>query len=424
MSSLLAMNSSTYGTAEPFISGPSSTTAYTTLGQALNTSADPRTNHQVSPDPTLNAHRAPANMASDSRYTYQTSQGPVQAPYPYPYTGASYEAAYTANPPRSVRNDSAHSQSPQQTPPPQPPYNTPPTGYPPHPNYPPPGFAVPSSSQAQWTTEGWQYQYWQAGPQPPATSPYQHNGRPDAPPQPAAPPERRAPSPPPAPKTETRRTERSPRPLEAPPQNSRTRKAKESEIAPAPPSLPPAQPPPGLDFVKLLESYRIIIDSSLAISNDTPQVQLAPNPEVVEKMLEAARYGSQVLDSAVMRAVSEVSRELEDRKESVVEADAAAASNADQATEGQTCLGCNATSTPEWRRGPMGPRTLCNACGLVYAKLIKKRSREPRRSRGGKKGGKATRNESGQVSSGSGSDDDSYDSQERRSEAGDHGEGD
>lgn len=27
-----------------------------------------------------------------------------------------------------------------------------------------------------------------------------------------------------------------------------------------------------------------------------------------------------------------------------------------------TCLGCGATETPEWRRGPMGPRTLCNAC--------------------------------------------------------------
>lgn len=26
------------------------------------------------------------------------------------------------------------------------------------------------------------------------------------------------------------------------------------------------------------------------------------------------------------------------------------------------CLGCGATETPEWRRGPMGPRTLCNAC--------------------------------------------------------------
>ncbi|KAL1710813.1 hypothetical protein EV121DRAFT_191982 [Schizophyllum commune] len=43
--------------------------------------------------------------------------------------------------------------------------------------------------------------------------------------------------------------------------------------------------------------------------------------------------------------------------------------------EGQTCLGCDATTTPEWRRGPMGPRTLCNACGLVYAKMVKKRQR-------------------------------------------------
>jgi hypothetical protein len=52
------------------------------------------------------------------------------------------------------------------------------------------------------------------------------------------------------------------------------------------------------------------------------------------------------------------------------------------------CASCHATSTPEWRRGPLGkirskpnnflkltrffigPRTLCNACGLVYAKLV------------------------------------------------------
>ncbi|EUC59116.1 GATA zinc finger protein [Rhizoctonia solani AG-3 Rhs1AP] len=40
------------------------------------------------------------------------------------------------------------------------------------------------------------------------------------------------------------------------------------------------------------------------------------------------------------------------------------------------CASCHVTSTPEWRRGPLGPRTLCNACGLVYAKLMKKRAKE------------------------------------------------
>ncbi|KAI3636487.1 hypothetical protein MIR68_005839 [Amoeboaphelidium protococcarum] len=36
------------------------------------------------------------------------------------------------------------------------------------------------------------------------------------------------------------------------------------------------------------------------------------------------------------------------------------------------CHACNVNETPEWRRGPDGARTLCNACGLTYAKLLKK----------------------------------------------------
>lgn len=31
---------------------------------------------------------------------------------------------------------------------------------------------------------------------------------------------------------------------------------------------------------------------------------------------------------------------------------------------GQKCHSCSTTETPEWRRGPDGARTLCNACGL------------------------------------------------------------
>ncbi|CAK7903924.1 biofilm regulator 1 [[Candida] anglica] len=37
------------------------------------------------------------------------------------------------------------------------------------------------------------------------------------------------------------------------------------------------------------------------------------------------------------------------------------------------CHRCGTTETPEWRRGPNGVRTLCNACGLFHAKLVKRK---------------------------------------------------
>lgn len=36
------------------------------------------------------------------------------------------------------------------------------------------------------------------------------------------------------------------------------------------------------------------------------------------------------------------------------------------------CHSCNRSETPEWRRGPDGARTLCNACGLHFAKISRK----------------------------------------------------
>uniref|UniRef100_A0A0D9WJV8 GATA-type domain-containing protein n=1 Tax=Leersia perrieri TaxID=77586 RepID=A0A0D9WJV8_9ORYZ len=32
------------------------------------------------------------------------------------------------------------------------------------------------------------------------------------------------------------------------------------------------------------------------------------------------------------------------------------------------CANCNTTSTPLWRNGPRGPKSLCNACGIRYKK--------------------------------------------------------
>ncbi|WFD45333.1 hypothetical protein MPSI1_004015 [Malassezia psittaci] len=40
------------------------------------------------------------------------------------------------------------------------------------------------------------------------------------------------------------------------------------------------------------------------------------------------------------------------------------------------CQVCQATATPEWRKGPSGPRTLCNACGLLYAKICRKKEQD------------------------------------------------
>eukprot|EP01132_Coremiostelium_polycephalum_P008030 gene8030-9876_t len=40
------------------------------------------------------------------------------------------------------------------------------------------------------------------------------------------------------------------------------------------------------------------------------------------------------------------------------------------------CHLCEVTETPEWRRGPDGDHTLCNACGLHYAKSQKKLQKE------------------------------------------------
>ncbi|KAG8961541.1 blue light receptor [Tulasnella sp. 419] len=37
------------------------------------------------------------------------------------------------------------------------------------------------------------------------------------------------------------------------------------------------------------------------------------------------------------------------------------------------CVTCGRTDSPEWRKGPLGPKTLCNACGLRHSKRTKKK---------------------------------------------------
>nr|GMC53819.1 GATA transcription factor 9-like [Ipomoea batatas] len=39
-------------------------------------------------------------------------------------------------------------------------------------------------------------------------------------------------------------------------------------------------------------------------------------------------------------------------------------------TPGRKCLHCASEKTPQWRTGPLGPKTLCNACGVRQASIF------------------------------------------------------
>ncbi|EKG16558.1 PAS domain-containing protein [Macrophomina phaseolina MS6] len=48
------------------------------------------------------------------------------------------------------------------------------------------------------------------------------------------------------------------------------------------------------------------------------------------------------------------------------------------------CSRCGRTDSPEWRRGPDGPKTLCNACGLMYSKAKRRTEKQLEQSQTGR----------------------------------------
>jgi len=193
--------------------------------------------------------------------------------------------------------------------------------------------------------------------------------------------------------------------------------------APRHPSPLASSTPLDIDFGKLIESYRIIIDTTTSFSTSTDPTAgqgRPPSFEALQRISQSAALGLRLLGSTLGPEPPGTVPPADTpgaNSGSVDEGDAAAKRQKAEAPvpEGQTCLGCNATSTPEWRRGPLGPRTLCNACGLVYAKLIKKRKRDAARRAGNAQDGNdgAQADEAGYASTG---DEDESASQEFRME--------
>ncbi|KAK4743079.1 hypothetical protein SAY87_001080 [Trapa incisa] len=87
----------------------------------------------------------------------------------------------------------------------------------------------------------------------------------------------------------------------------------------------------------------------------------SPRPpiQILPPSIESSNASLSALTSAESDNIAE-SRPVKPAKKK------AKAAAADHHLPVRKCLHCEITKTPQWRCGPMGPKTLCNACGVRY----------------------------------------------------------
>ena len=105
---------------------------------------------------------------------------------------------------------------------------------------------------------------------------------------------------------------------------------------------------------------QLISPTSSVNENDIPQ------PFVVPKVpSDSENYAESRL---LIKIPMQVNPEHKKKKKIKLSLPAAPADNT-QNPSGQAvrkCMHCEITKTPQWRAGPMGPKTLCNACGVRH----------------------------------------------------------
>ncbi|KAH7105995.1 hypothetical protein BKA62DRAFT_688566 [Auriculariales sp. MPI-PUGE-AT-0066] len=134
-----------------------------------------------------------------------------------------------------------------------------------------------------------------------------------------------------------------------------------------------------VDMRELSSSYRSILEAaSLPHMSSADPAQRQQRAETLQHMHQAALTSLRALDpqrahSLLADRRSNPTSDVLARRDSGSGADGKDGATGGGSPTVRRCLGCDATATPEWRRGPKGPGTLCNACGLVYVKITKQR---------------------------------------------------
>jgi len=163
---------------------------------------------------------------------------------------------------------------------------------------------------------------------------------------------------------------------------------------------PPLPPPLTLDQVCEISQPRTVT-SQLQIQEQKPRVSLSPVPPQVspQSTLEPAiKTGirtqrakrSPRSESQKRQPQQQKSQPQQQQQQQLFADDVSSSYSGDdnfalsarthekrrrsqkRRTLNQSCANCHATSTPEWRKGPDGTHSLCNACGLSWAKMQKK----------------------------------------------------
>lgn len=117
------------------------------------------------------------------------------------------------------------------------------------------------------------------------------------------------------------------------------------------------------DFIPSMDSPELMYFVSLAYNNQ------GADPSTVKASME--RYLAETVDPDSIPPSFSVNNTNNHGQNGALLARQATAAASSQVQSDKRCFACGTHKSPEWRRGPDGPKTLCNACGLRYAKQLR-----------------------------------------------------
>ncbi|GMN55769.1 hypothetical protein TIFTF001_024889 [Ficus carica] len=101
----------------------------------------------------------------------------------------------------------------------------------------------------------------------------------------------------------------------------------------------------------------------------TKRVRPTPRPSSLSQLTESSQSSSSTTPSLILalsKAMGEPGRKKQKRKPAVQAGSGSTGSSSTGAVVQRRCSHCQVQKTPQWRAGPLGAKTLCNACGVRF----------------------------------------------------------